>query len=49
LEQAEARVRERNEVVEIFRGYITGVVGTHVGPGAWGLFYQIVEEDDPLL
>ncbi len=49
LEQAEDRVRGRNEVIEIFRGNITGVVGTHVGPGAWGLFYQIVEEDDPLL
>jgi len=49
LEQAEARVRGRNEIVEIFRGHITGVVGTHVGPGAWGLFYQIVEDDDPLV
>jgi hypothetical protein len=48
LEQAEERVRERNEIVESFRGQITGVIGTHVGPGAWGLFYQIVEDDDPL-
>ena len=49
LEQAEARVRGRNEIVETFRGQITGVIGTHTGPGAWGLFYQIVEDDDPLL
>jgi DAK2 domain fusion protein YloV len=49
LDPAEARVRERNVVVESFRGQISGVVGTHVGPGAWGLFYQLVGEDDPLL
>ena len=49
LEQAEAQVRERYEVMDIFHGQITGVIGTHVGPGAWGLFYQIVEDDDPLL
>ncbi len=49
LEQAEQRVRERNEVLDIFHGQITGVIGTHVGPGAWGLFYQVVEDDDPLL
>jgi hypothetical protein len=23
----------------------TGVLGTHVGPGAWGIFYQV--EDGP--
>jgi hypothetical protein len=49
LDAAEAWARERYDVVESFRGTLTGVVGAHVGPGVWGLFYQIVADDDPLL
>ena len=30
------------------RGAPTGVVGCHAGPGAWGVFYQLVRDDDPL-
>jgi DegV family protein with EDD domain len=26
----------------------TGVLGTHVGPGAWGIFYQVEDASDPL-
>ena len=26
----------------------TGVLGTHVGPGAWGIFYQVEDGVDPL-
>jgi DegV family protein with EDD domain len=25
----------------------TGVLGTHVGPGAWGVFYQVEDADSP--
>ncbi|HEY5789136.1 MAG TPA: DegV family protein, partial [Gammaproteobacteria bacterium] len=44
-----AWLAERCEVVETVRGVPTGVIGAHVGPGAWGVFYQRVGDDDPLL
>jgi fatty acid-binding protein DegV len=25
----------------------TGVLGTHVGPGAWGIFYQVEDGAPP--
>jgi DegV family protein with EDD domain len=37
------------EVVETIRAVPTGVIGCHAGPGAWGAFYQVVRDDDPLL
>ncbi len=49
LERLEAHLRERLEVVDVYRGAPTGVVGAHAGPGAWGVFYQRVRDDDPLL
>jgi len=42
-------LRQRLDVVECLRGAPTGVVGAHAGPGAWGVFYQRVRDDDPLL
>ena len=36
------------DVLETIRGVPTGVIGSHTGPGAWGAFYQIVRDDDPL-
>ena len=41
-------VVRRCEVLEVIRGAPTGVVGAHAGPGAWGVFYQRVRDDDPL-
>ena len=49
LEKLEAHLRDRLEVVDVYRGAPTGVVGAHAGPGAWGVFYQRVRDDDPLL
>jgi DegV family protein with EDD domain len=39
----------RCRVIESIRAIPTGVIGVHAGPGAWGLFYQLVRDDDPLL
>jgi DegV family protein with EDD domain len=49
LDALEAYLRARWEVIELQRGAPTGVVGAHAGPGAWGVFYQRVRDDDPLL
>ncbi len=49
LEELEAWLRARWELVECVRGAPTGVIGAHAGPGAWGCFYQRVSDDDPLL
>jgi DegV family protein with EDD domain len=49
LDELDAWLRERWEVVESVRSVPTGVIGVHAGPGAWGVFYQVVEDDDPLL
>ena len=39
-ENLEARVR-RYQPQDCFVSLATGVLGTHVGPGAWGIFYQV--------
>jgi DegV family protein with EDD domain len=31
---------------DCFVALATGVLGTHVGPGAWGIFYQVEDADD---
>lgn len=36
---------ERYRPLEILVAPVTGVLGAHVGPGAWGVFYQV--EDEP--
>lgn len=48
LDRVEAELRGAAEIVELIRGMPTGVVGAHAGPGAWGVFYQQVRDDDPL-
>jgi len=49
LDKLDSWLRKRWEVVESVRNVPTGVIGAHAGPGAWGVFYQRVEDDDPLL
>ena len=39
---------ERYDIVEFSRSPLSGIVGTHIGPGGWGIFYQTVRADDPL-
>ncbi|MCP5155374.1 MAG: DegV family EDD domain-containing protein [Ectothiorhodospiraceae bacterium] len=41
-------LKRRCEVVDVVRAAPTGVIGAHAGPGAWGVFYQRVRDDDPL-
>lgn len=48
LDDLESELRGAVDVVECIRGAPTGVVGTHAGPGAWGVFYQGVTDDDPV-
>ena len=49
LARLEEHLNARCDVVEVWRGEPTGVIGAHAGPGAWGVFYQRVRDDDPLL
>jgi uncharacterized protein len=42
-----AALVERYQPRDCLVSLATGVLGTHVGPGAWGVFYQ-VEDDAPL-
>ncbi|MDX1763090.1 MAG: DegV family protein [bacterium] len=49
LDQVTEWLKSRCQVVELIRGTPTGVIGVHAGPGGWGLFYQLVRDDDPLL
>jgi len=49
VEAVGAWLAQRCDVVECVHGLPTGVIGAHVGPGAWGVFYQKVDDDDPLL
>lgn len=48
LDRVESELRDQVEIVDLIRGAPTGVVGSHAGPGAWGVFYQQVRDDDPL-
>jgi fatty acid-binding protein DegV len=32
--------------VDCFVTLATGVLGTHVGPGAWAVFYQVEDDED---
>ncbi|MGI9332625.1 MAG: DegV family protein [Gammaproteobacteria bacterium] len=49
LASLEQHLRQRCEVIEVLRSESTGAIGAHAGPGAWGVFYQRVRHDDPLL
>lgn len=44
-ERIRAALVEKYQPQDCFVTLATGVVGTHVGPGAWGIFYQV--EDGP--
>ncbi len=48
LARVEEELRRYFNVIELIRAPATGVVGVHTGPGAWGVFYQRVRDDDPL-
>jgi hypothetical protein len=48
LAAAERELRERWDVAEVLHGGITGVIGTHTGPGTWAVIVQRVDPDDPL-
>jgi DegV family protein with EDD domain len=39
---------ERYRPRDCFVSLAAGVLGTHVGPGAWGIFYQVEDESGPL-
>jgi fatty acid-binding protein DegV len=41
----QAKLVERYQPRDCFVALATGVLAAHVGPGAWGIFYQI--EDGP--
>ena len=45
-QRIQAALVERYHPRECLVSLATGVLGTHVGPGAWGIFYQI-EDDAP--
>jgi len=49
LDRVETELKDSMDVIEVVRGAPTGVIGAHAGPGAWGVFYQRVRDDDPLL
>jgi DegV family protein with EDD domain len=49
LDRVETELKDSMDVVEVVRGAPTGVIGAHAGPGAWGVFYQRVRDDDPLV
>ncbi|MEX1180541.1 MAG: DegV family protein [Cucumibacter sp.] len=48
VDRIAAHLARRCEVIETVRGTPTGVIGAHAGPGGWGVFYQLVRDDDPL-
>ncbi len=49
LDKLHAWLGERCDLIETVRATPTGVIGVHAGPGAWGVFFQRVRDDDPLL
>jgi DegV family protein with EDD domain len=46
-ERIRAQLVERYRPRDCFVSLATGVLGTHVGPGAWGVFYQVEDADSP--
>ncbi|HEU5304505.1 MAG TPA: DegV family protein [Gemmatimonadales bacterium] len=47
-QRMQAALVERYQPRDCFVALATGVLGTHVGPGAWGIFYQVEDGTDPL-
>jgi hypothetical protein len=47
-ERMRSALIERYAPQDCFVTLATGVLGTHVGPGAWGIFYQVEDGPGPL-
>ena len=45
-ERVRAALVKKYSPRDCFVALATGVLGTHVGPGAWGIFYQVEDGDD---
>jgi DegV family protein with EDD domain len=45
-ERVRAALVKKYSPRDCFVALATGVLGTHVGPGAWGIFYQVEDADD---
>ncbi|MEA2724444.1 MAG: hypothetical protein QOH59_2215, partial [Gemmatimonadales bacterium] len=43
-ERMRAALVAKYQPQDCFVSLATGVLGTHVGPGAWGIFYQVEDE-----
>jgi DegV family protein with EDD domain len=46
-QRIQAKLVEQYQPRDCLVTLATGVLGTHVGPGAWGIFYQIEDGDTP--
>jgi DegV family protein with EDD domain len=46
-QRIQTKLVERYRPRDCFMSLATGVLGTHVGPGAWGIFYQVEDADPP--
>ncbi len=46
-QRVQAALVERYRPRDCLISLATGVLGTHVGPGAWGIFYQVEDADSP--
>jgi len=42
--KAEERLRSEFNIVELWRTRMSVVIGTHIGPGAWGISYHLLPE-----
>jgi fatty acid-binding protein DegV len=47
-QRIQAALLQKYAPQDCFVTLATGVLGTHVGPGAWGIFYQVEDGADPL-
>jgi DegV family protein with EDD domain len=46
-QRIQAALVQKYRPKDCFVSLATGVLGTHVGPGAWGIFYQVEDESGP--
>jgi DegV family protein with EDD domain len=47
-QRIQATLVEKYQPRDCFVALATGVLATHVGPGAWGIFYQVEDGPGPL-